>query len=156
MRISDHITLAEATKSQLAERKGLSNQPTPEHLENMKHIAANIFEPLRSFFGKPIAITSFYRSAAVNKAIGGASTSQHLTGEAMDIDGDVFGGVANISIFTWIKNNCIFDQLIAEFIEPKGTGGWVHVSLRKDKPNRKEILVAYKDEKGKTKYKPYK
>lgn len=156
MKISEHITLAEATKSQLAERKGIDNTPTPEHLENMKHIASNIFEPLRVFFGKPIAVTSFYRSAKVNKAIGGASTSQHLTGEAMDIDGDVFGGVANISIFTWIKNNCIFDQLIAEFIESNGTGGWVHVSLKRNGKNRKEILTAYKDENGKTKYKPYK
>lgn len=156
MNISAHITLAEATKSQIAQRKGLDNTPTPEHLANMKNIAEKIFEPLRNFFGKAIAASSFYRSAAVNKAIGGVSTSQHCSGEAMDLDGDVFGGVANISIFKWIMNNCIFDQLILEFVGSDGTGGWVHVSLRKDGKNRMQVLVAYKDEKGKTKYKPYK
>lgn len=154
--VSTHITLAEATKSDTATRKGIDNIPTEEHFANMQHVANTIFEPLRDFFGKPIAVTSFYRSPKLNKAIGGASTSQHCNGEAMDIDGDVFGGVSNKSIFAWIKNNCKFDQLILEFVGADGTGGWVHVSLKRNVENRNQILVASKDAKGKTIYTPYK
>ena len=103
--ISEHITLAEATKSQQASRLGLSNQPTSEHLDNMKHIAENVFEPIRKHFNKPIAVSSFYRSEAVNKAIGGAMTSQHLTGEAMDIDAQIFGGLTNKDVFLGVPEN---------------------------------------------------
>jgi zinc D-Ala-D-Ala carboxypeptidase len=137
--ISEHITLAEATKSQQASRLGLSNQPTSEHLDNMKHIAENVFEPIRKHFNKPIAVSSFYRSEAVNKAIGGAMTSQHLTGEAMDIDAQIFGGLTNKEVFDWVRANLNFDQLIWEggtVEEPD----WVHVSLTKHRANRKQVL----------------
>jgi uncharacterized protein YcbK (DUF882 family) len=114
MNISKHITLAEAIKSQQAIRMRLSNEPTPEHLDNMKYLAENIFEPLRAHFNKPIAVTSFYRSELVNRAIGGSLTSQHLQGEAMDIDAQVFGGLTNAEVFEWIKANLSYDQLIWE------------------------------------------
>lgn len=153
-KISEHITLAEAIKSQQAVRMGIDNSPTPEHLANMKHVAENVFEPLRKFFGKPIGISSFYRSAELNKAIKGSSkTSQHLTGEAMDIDGDIFGGVSNVGIFKYVLNNLNFDQLIWEFGNDTNPD-WVHISLTKG-TNRKQVLIAYK-ENGSTKYKPYK
>lgn len=138
MKISKHITLAEAIKSQQAIRLKISNVPTTEDLEAMKYIAEQIFEPLREHFGKPIAISSFYRSEAVNKAIG-AMTSQHLTGEAMDIDAQIFGGLTNKEVFDWIKANCKFDQLIWEggtINEPD----WVHVSLTKKRANRMQCL----------------
>lgn len=139
MNISKHITYAEAIKSQQAIRLKLSNEPIPEHLDNMKYLAENVFEPLREHFGKPIAISSFYRSQAVNKAIGGALSSQHLTGEAMDIDAQIFGGLTNAEIFNWIKENLNYDQLIWEggsVTEPD----WVHVSLTRLRPNRKQNL----------------
>lgn len=141
--ISSHITYEEATKSQTGIRKGIDNTPTEEHLANMKYLAETIFEPIREHFGKPIGISSFYRGPALNKAIGGAATSQHVKGEAMDIDGDIFGGVDNIAIFEYIKTNLEYDQIIAEF----GTidkPDWVHVSIRRDGKNRKQILRAVK------------
>lgn len=144
MNISKHITLAEATKSQQALRLGISNQPTKDHLENMKALAEHCFEPLRDYFGVPIAVTSFYRSPELNSAIGGSKSSQHCKGEAMDIDADVFGNLKNSQIFYWLVNNVIFDQLIWEF-GTKDQPDWVHVSFRRDGKNRKQILRAIKD-----------
>ena len=137
--ISKHITLAEATKSNTAIRLGISNQPTEEHLANMKYLAESIFEPLREHFGKPIAVSSFYRSDALNRSVNGSMTSQHLTGEAMDIDAQIFGGVTNAEVFDWIRANCKFDQLIWEagtVYEPD----WVHVSLTSKRANRGQVL----------------
>jgi hypothetical protein len=152
-KVSKHITFNEATKSVTALRLGITNIPLPEHLDNMKNIAAKIFEPLRKSLGeKPIPITSFYRSPALNKKIGGAANSQHTTGEAMDIDADGTH-TTNREVFEWIKNNCDFDQLIFEFRKNRHDCEWVHVSLKKD-GNRKQVLEAYKIN-GKTKYKPY-
>jgi zinc D-Ala-D-Ala carboxypeptidase len=140
--ISTHITYAEATKSQEAIRLGLNNNPNPEQLANMRRVAQSIFEPLRKHFGKPIGISSFFRSAEINKHVGGSLTSQHCTGEAIDIDADIFGKLTNRDIFYYIKNSLTFDQLIWEF------GGidnpaWVHVSF-KASGNRNMILKAEK------------
>lgn len=137
--ISKHITLAEATKSHAAARLGIKNIPTNEHLANMKHLAESIFEPLRVHFGKPIAVSSFYRCKELNESVKGSMTSQHLTGEAIDIDAQIFGGLTNNQVFDWIKQNCKFDQLIWE----NGTveePDWVHVSLTKHRANRGQVL----------------
>lgn len=142
MKISEFLTYAEAVKSQTAIRHGISNEPTPEHLENMKHVAKNVFDPVRKFVGGPLNASSFYRSPALNNAIGGSSkTSQHMKGEAIDIDCDTFGFGSNIGVFTFIKKYLEFDQLILEYPDSNGNPAWVHVSLRMDGKNRKQILV---------------
>lgn len=149
--ISKNITFAEATKSQSAIRLGINNEPNEEQIEAMKYVAENIFERVRSHFGnKPIAISSFFRNFATNKAVGGSQTSQHCKGEAMDIDADTFGGITNKEIFNYIKDNLDFDQLIWEF----GTNNnpdWVHVSLTKGL-NKRQVLKAVKNEFGKVVY----
>ena len=153
MQLSKNLALAEVTRSETAKRKGISNMPTPEHLENFKKLAENVFQPIRDHFGVPIRISSGYRSAALNKAIGGASSSQHCSGEAIDIDMDGTT-VTNAQIFNYIKDNLNFDQLIWEF----GTDAnpdWVHVSYESTGKQRKQILVA-KRVGGKTTYVPYK
>jgi uncharacterized protein YcbK (DUF882 family) len=86
MQLSKHLALAEVTRSNEAKRKGISNEPTPEHLKNFQLLAEKVFEPIREHFAVPIKISSGYRSAALNKAIGGAASSQHCSGEAIDID----------------------------------------------------------------------
>jgi hypothetical protein len=127
--------------------------PTPEHIENFKKLAINIFQPIREHFGKPIIISSGYRSAELNKAIGGSLSSQHSSGEAIDIDMDGTD-ITNKQIFDYIKDNLTFDQMIAEF--PKqGNPDWVHVSFAANRSQRKQILVAKKVN-GKTTYIPYK
>tara|TARA_R110000744_G_scaffold15134_7_gene42601 strand:+ start:7622 stop:8083 length:462 start_codon:yes stop_codon:yes gene_type:complete len=151
MKISKHITYAEAIHSNTAKRKGIDNTPNPAQVENMKLIAQQIFEPLREFVGGPIKITSMFRSASLNEALGGSSsTSQHLKGQAMDLD-DVYGNKSNADMYHWIKENLSFDNLIWEF----GTDmnpNWIHVSYVSKEDNRNKCLKAYK-EKGKTKYK---
>ena len=153
MQLSTNLSLAEVTRSETAKRKGISNMPTPEHIENFKKLAANIFQPIREHFGKPIFISSGYRSAELNKAIGGSLSSQHCSGEAIDIDMDGTD-ITNKQIFDYIKDNLTFDQMIAEF--PKqGNPDWVHVSFAANRSQRKQILVAKKVN-GKTTYIPYK
>ena len=154
MKLSEHLSLAEVTRSETAKRKGVSNQPTEAHIANFKLLAENIFEPIRNHFEKPIFISSGYRSAALNKAIGGAASSQHCTGEAIDIDMDGHaGGVTNKMVFDYIKDNLNFDQLIWEF----GTDtnpDWVHVSYESTGRQRKQILKAIRKN-GATSYVPY-
>lgn len=149
--ISKYISYTEATKSEYAIRNDIPNVPTDENIEAMQLVGQKVFDRVREHFGKPIGVTSFYRSQALNKAIGGAATSQHTTGNAIDIDADVYGGVTNKEIFDFIKDNLDFDQLISEF-PVNGNPSWVHVSYSHS--NRRQVLVAVKDG-GKTKYIPY-
>ena len=153
MQLSTNLSLAEVTRSETAKRRGISNMPTPEHIENFKKLAANIFQPIREHFGKPILISSGYRSAELNKAIGGSLSSQHSSGEAIDIDMDGTD-ITNKQIFDYIKDNLNFDQTIAEYPE-NGHIEWVHVPFAANRSQRKQILVAKKVN-GKTTYIPYK
>lgn len=153
MRISKNITLNEATFSLTAKRKGIDNKPNEEQLTNMIALAENIFEPLREYFGGyPIKINSFFRNALLNATIGGSFNSQHVKGEAMDID-DTLGFHTNKEMFDYIRNNLDFDQLIWEFGNDLNPN-WVHVSYKKNGQNRKEVLKAIKTKKG-TSYIPY-
>jgi zinc D-Ala-D-Ala carboxypeptidase len=149
LRISKHISYKEATQSQTATRKGISNDPDAYQLQNMQLLAEKVFEPLREHFGVPIAINSFFRSQKLNKAIGGAAGSQHTQGRAIDID-DTLGGVSNKQMFEYIKNHLDFDQLIWEFGD-NNNPAWVHVSYVSETENRRRVLKASKKN-GKTVY----
>ena len=152
MKLSKNLNLAEVTRSETAKRRKIDNAPTDEHIENLKILAANIFQPMRDHFGKAIYISSGYRSEALNKAIKGSKTSQHCKGEALDIDNDnANNGVTNRDIFEFIRDHLKFDQLINEF-PVKGKPSWVHVSYSKTQ-QRNQILKAYKDSRNITRYK---
>ena len=150
MKISPNLNLAEITRSDTAKSHGIDNTPTAEHLENFKLLADKVFEPIREHFKTPIFISSGYRSKALNSFIKGSLTSQHCSGQAIDIDMDGSNGeVTNRMVFDFIKNKLDFDQLIWEF----GTDfnpDWVHVSYVKGK-NRKQKLKAIRTS-GKTTY----
>ena len=150
MKISKHLSLSEVFRSETAKRRGISNTPTAEHLENFKLLADNLFEKIRAHFGVPIHISSGYRSKELNDAIGGSKTSQHSKGQAIDIDMDgSSSGVTNADVYNYIEENLDFDQLIWEF----GTDNnpdWVHVSYTNGK-NRKQKLKAVRTN-GKTSY----
>ena len=149
-RISKHITYAEAIHSNTAKRKGIDNTPNQTQVEAMKILAEKIFEPLREWVGGPIKVNSFFRSEALNEAIGGAASSQHCKGQAIDID-DVYGKKSNAEMSNWIKETLSVDQIIWEF----GTAmqpNWIHVSYVSEDKNRNKCLKAYKEH-GKTKYK---
>ena len=155
-KISKHITYNEATSSYLALKYGIINIPNEFQLKNMILLAEAIFEPLREFVGRPIAVTSFFRSKALNSKLKGSRTSQHMAnnGAAMDLDADIYGYITNKDIFDYIKDNLNFDQLIAEYPDDKGNPSWVHVSY-KEKGNRKQVFIAYPIGNGRTKYIPY-
>ena len=150
MKISANLNLAEITRSDTAKRHGIDNTPTAEHLENFKLLADKVFEPIREHFKTPIFISSGYRSKALNSFIKGSASSQHCTGQAIDIDMDGSNGeVTNRMVFDFIKTKLDFDQLIWEF----GTDfnpDWVHVSFVKT-GNRKQKLKAIRTS-GKTTY----
>lgn len=136
MNLSPHFTLAEMTASQTAARKGLDNDPPPEVLERLKRTALGL-EAVRVILGAPLIISSGYRSPAVNKAVGGAKNSQHLTGEAVDFICPGYGSPAQI-VRTLVASGIKFDQAIVEFDR------WVHLSFT-DKPRRQALVI---DSKG--------
>lgn len=153
-RLSAHLTLAEVTVSDTAKRLGIPNLPTPEHTVNLMALAEAIFEPLRAHFGVPLHVSSGYRSAELNAATPGASaTSQHSTGEALDLDQDGRGnGVTNAEVFAFIRANLPFDQLIWEGGDDANPD-WVHVSYRASRL-RGEVLRMRRVG-GKAKYEPF-
>ena len=148
-KISKHVSWKEGTYSRTGERLGFDNTPNEKQLKCMKDIAKDIFEPLREWVGGPIKINSMFRGEPVNTAIGGSKNSQHMKGQAMDID-DTFGYKTNAEMFHYIKDNLDFDQMVWEF----GTDdnpNWIHVSYVTHRPNRNKLTVAKKIN-GKTKY----
>lgn len=138
MKLTENFSLEEMTKSQTASRKGIDNTAPPEVVDNLKLLCENVLEKVRSHFGKPVIVNSGYRGPKLNKAIGGVKNSQHLTGQAADIE---IPGVDNEHLFAWIRDNIEFDQLILEY-HKKGIpdSGWVHVSWN-TKGNRKQAIT---------------
>lgn len=142
--LSKNLSMGEFIKSDTAMRLGIDNR-VPNHLiQNANILASQVFQPIREHFGTPIFISSGYRSDALNKAIGGSTTSAHSFAAAIDIDQDFRNSlVSNEDIFDFILNNLSFDQLIAEI--PSSTGiSWVHVGMNKTgmlEDNRNQVLI---------------
>ena len=153
MKLTENFNLNELTKSQVAERKGIPNNPSSDHIDGLKKLAESVLQPLRNHYESPVIITSGYRSAELCLAIGSSIESQHAKGQAADLE---IIGVSNYDTALWIKNNLEFDQLILEFWkgEDEPNSGWIHVSYV-GKKNRKQSLRAFRDEEGKTKYRPW-
>ena len=141
-KISKHISYHEGTYSRTAERRDLDNTPNKEQLKCMKEVAENLFEPLRKWVGGPIKINSFFRGEPVNTAIGGSTRSQHMKGQAIDID-DTFAHKTNAEMYHYIKDNLDFDQMIWEFGTDKNPN-WIHISWVSHRPNRKKLTIAKK------------
>ena len=147
MKLSKNFSLAEIEHSNTAKRLGIKNEMSEEHLANMQNLIDNLIQPLRDSVG-PIRVTSGYRSPQLNKAIGGSTRSQHSKGQALDLQYWKEGKMNNKVIYDWILDSGLeFDQIINEF-----DYAWIHISLKKN-DNRGQILEAYKNDKGKTKYK---
>ena len=146
MRLSKNFLLSEFTSSGTAKRLDIDNEPTKKHLRNLQRTIDFLLQPLRDSVG-PIRISSGYRNKELNRAIGGSTKSQHCKGEALDIQFWKDGKMCNKEVYDWIIDNAIeFDQMINEF-----DFAWIHISLKKSN-NRREVLEAYKDKDGDTKY----
>ena len=146
MKLSKSFALSEIIHSNTAKRLGIDNEPTETHLQNMQHLVDNLIQPLRDAVG-PIRVSSGYRNPELNRAIGGSRSSQHCKGEALDLQFWQNGKMMNELIYEWILDSGIeFDQMINEF-----DFAWIHISLKK-KGSRNQVLEAFKDDEGDTKY----
>lgn len=128
-----HFTIEELCRSETARSRGIDNTPAEEVRKNLTELVDNVLDPLREWYGKPIYVNSGYRCPALNKAVGGVASSQHLTGQAADID--VNDRAENRKLMKHIEDNLDFDQLIWE-----NGGAWIHVSYRADGKNRRQVL----------------
>jgi hypothetical protein len=140
--MTPHFTLAELTASETAERHGIDNTPTPEHLENLQRLAEFLETVKATLGGKPVMINSAYRGPAVNEKVGGSKSSQHMIGCAADIR--IPGMNPDQVCRAIIEAGLPFDQLIREFYDPaKAAGGWTHVSVTNTPGStpRKQALI---------------
>ena len=130
-----YFTLEELVKSPTARRKGIPNLPNGEQKENLIALVDNVLDPLRKLWGKPIIVTSGFRCAKLNRAVGGVAKSQHTKGQAADIRTVENTTMANKRLFdVAMKSGIPFDQLIDEY-----GYNWLHISFNK-KGNRKQVL----------------
>lgn len=128
-----YFTIAELCRSNTADRLKIDNRCSDEIATNLTALVDNVLDPLRTWYGRPLTVSSGYRCPTLNKAVKGSSTSQHMSGQAADIDtGDK---QQNKLLFEYIQKNLPFDQLIDE-----SNFAWVHVSYRADGKNRKQTL----------------
>jgi putative chitinase len=145
--ITPHFTLEEFTKSDTALRVGIKNEPSPNILANIA-LTADGLEKVRAILGKPIFITSGYRSPTLNRFIGGSVNSAHCLGYAVDFKCPQFGN-PDLIVRTLKDSGLKYDQLICE----GGLIGWVHISF--DPRMRQQTLNALFDNKGKATYREF-
>lgn len=135
MKLSENFSLAELTKSQTAERKGIDNIPHATARENLVKLCENILQPVRDHYGIPFTPSSGYRSPELCLAVGSTIKSQHAKGQAADFE---VPGISNMELAEWIQDNLEFDQLILECYTG-GNTGWVHCSYVHEP--RKDVLT---------------
>ena len=126
MKLSDHFSLWELTKSQTAIRNGIDNTPDEESIRNLKEVCTKILEPVRTHYGRPFTPSSGYRCLSLNQLLGSSDRSQHITGQAVDFE---VPGIPNMDVARWVTNELAYDQLILEFYkEHDPHSGWIHCS----------------------------
>ena len=154
MKLTANISLDELIKSQVAERKGINNNPSPMQIENLKALAVNILQPIRSQFDKPLIISSGFRCAQLCLEIGSSINSEHCADNKSAAADFEIPGIDNKELAEWIKSNLEYNQLILEFYrEGEPSSGWVHCSYSTDL-NKKQSLIAYRQD-GKVQYRPW-
>lgn len=132
-----YFTINELIRSSTANAHGIDNTPTPAIRQKLEQLITGCLDPIRRIYGKPIIVTSGYRSPTLNAAVGGVANSQHTMGEAADLVPASGGSLAGI--FSAAVQFGNFDQLI---IEQSGRSKWVHVSYSAT-PRRR--ILAYKN-----------
>ena len=155
MLIGKYLTLEQCCKSATAIRLGIDNKPNQQQIFALQALAINVYDKVCEKFLLKIPVTSVFRSKELNAAISGSSgSSQHMRGEAMDLDLDgTMNGVTNAQLFNYIRFQLDFDQLIWEF-GSDANPDWVHVSYDVSGKNRRNIFKGYRAN-GKVHYKPF-
>ena len=148
MNLTKNFTLEELTKSETALRHNMDNSPGQAEVDSLLALAENVLQPVRDHFARGVKCNSGYRSLEVNQKVGGSRNSDHIRGQAADIE---IPGIPNAELAEWIKDNLEYNQLILEFYTPGvPDSGWVHVSYIPE-DNKKQVLTATKKD-GKTVY----
>lgn len=151
MQLTEHFTLEEFTTSSTAKARGIDNSVSSQRVvDNLRNLCEQVLEPLRSYANQPITISSGYRCKALNKVVGGARNSQHMTGEAADIHIPLYdfkdstgSRLTDIQLardwMQWLTDNTDFDQLILETVNRRIF--WLHVSCKRDRSlNRHQVI----------------
>ena len=144
MKLSDNFSLIEFTRSETAEKNNVKNVPEQRHIDALRELCENVLQPLRDKLGKPVNVTSGYRNSHLNFLVNGRVNSQHVRGEAADIN---VAGMTAQELFDYIRESgIVYDQLIQE------SGQWVHISYRTRRANRKQALYARYTRKGNVRF----
>lgn len=137
-----YFSIAELCRSNTAVRLGIDNSPSELIRTNLEALVEHVLDPLRSKWGAPIIVTSGYRCPALNKAVGGATSSQHMNGMAADIHTLSDSRADNMRLLRLLLNSgIVVDQVISENIDAQGRPDWIHVSYNRIS-NRKSLLTA--------------
>ena len=129
-----YFTLSELTYSATARQRGIRNEPDETQRENLRKLVENLLDPIRERWGKPIFVTSGFRSPELNKAVGGVRNSEHLTGCAVDIT--LNSKVDNERLFKMIRKQ---DDLEWRQLINEGKGRWIHISYN-ESDNKNQVL----------------
>lgn len=138
IQLTPHFRLSEFTKSATATAKAIPNTPTIEAISNLQQLCLHVLEPLRTHAARPITISSGYRSPALNQAVGGSKTSQHMQGEAADIH--IPDEQTGREWFNWLRSNVPYHQLIWEKSTPASTRHWIHIAYKQTAPNAHQVI----------------
>lgn len=139
IQLSEHFKLSEFIKSSTASAKGIDNTPSVSVINNLRNLCEQVLEPLRQYFNSPIVIGSGYRCPQLNKAVGGVTNSQHMTGEAADLH--LPSTAIGREWMKWIMMETDFDQCIFETADKKRF--WIHVSCKSDRTKNRHHVISY-------------
>lgn len=140
MKLSPHFSLAEFTASATATARGIDNRPNVAQINAMRLLCTKVLEPLRAHFGRPIRITSGFRSPRLCLAVGSKTSSQHAAGEAADFE---ITGIDNLTAAKYIRDRLPFDQLILEnHVMGDPNSGWIHASYRDGRLRKQSLRYA--------------
>ena len=143
MKLTEHFTLEEMTRSATATKRGIDNTPSPKEIAHLKALCEKVLEPIREAWGAPIVVTSGYRSPALNKLKRGSNTSEHLGGYAADIRSLSDSPSDNKRLLKLIlgMKNLPFRQLINEYPNKDGAPDWIHISYNPNHSNQRSKLT---------------
>lgn len=137
LKLTPHFSLNEFTRSDTAKEKRIYNTPSDVVIGRLRDLCVNVLEPLRNRLACPIRVNSGYRSTALNRAVGGSPSSQHILGEAADITAG--SRDRNKRMLALLLDGGGFDQLIAEQCDKQGRPAWIHVSFTRRRANRGKV-----------------
>ena len=138
MRLTNNFSLEEFERSDTAKRLGIDNHVPQFAIARLRTLCEKVLQPVRDHFGVPIIITSGYRCPDLNDAVKGATSSQHMKGEAADFYINA-PPLTLRDIYLWMVDNISFDQLIWE-VRDGGRRKWIHVSYKNEKANRQQVF----------------